>query len=164
MHKRLDLLQPYPFQKLADLFAGVSASADLSPIRLSIGEPRHPAPQLVLDALVDNLQGVASYPLTRATDGLREAIAGWLQRRYQLAAQAITPQSHILPVNGTREALFAFAQCVVDSTEDALICMPNPFYQVYEGAAILAGADTFYVNTIAENGYLPNLDAIPESV
>jgi len=163
MHKRLDLLQPYPFQRLADLFSGASVP-DLAPIRLSIGEPRHPAPQFVLDELTSHLQGLSSYPLTRGSDGLRQAIAAWLNRRYGLAQNSLTPESHILPVNGTREALFAFAQCIIHSDEQALVAMPNPFYQIYEGAAILAGADPWYINTTADSDYLPDLQAIPESV
>lgn len=164
MNKRLDLLHPYPFQKLADLFSGVNPPSDLAPIRLSIGEPSHPAPRFVLDALADSLQDLANYPPTKGSDELREAISEWLQKRYRLSAENITPQSHILPVNGTREALFALAQSVVDDRNDALVLMPNPFYQIYEGAALLAGAETFYVNTSANNQYLPELDNIAESV
>ena len=164
MNKQLELLHRYPFQKLADLFAEVNPPADLSPIRLSIGEPKHASPDFVLDELKTRISGVASYPLTRGSDALREAITGWLQRRYAIPVDHITAQSHILPVNGTREALFAFAQCVVDSDKKPLVLMPNPFYQIYEGAALLAGADACYVNTTDEHQFLPDLSAIPEAV
>jgi N-succinyldiaminopimelate aminotransferase len=164
MHHRLDLLQPYPFQRLAGLFKEIEPPASLQPIALSIGEPKHASPDFVLETLADKLGELSRYPLTRGMDALREAIAAWLQRRFSLNPGHITPDRNILPVNGTREALFAFAQCIVDSRRDALVLMPNPFYQIYEGAALLAGADAYYVNTTAENGFMPDLDAIPESV
>jgi N-succinyldiaminopimelate aminotransferase len=140
----LGRLQPYPFERLRALVAGAAAPA-LAPINLSLGEPRHPTPQLVKDALVAGLDGLASYPATAGTPALREAIAAWLARRYGLTA--IDPATQVLPANGSREALFAFAQAVVDpSRGHAAVVSPNPFYQIYEGAALLAGATPLYLN------------------
>lgn len=161
MNPRLALLQPYPFQKLRELFAGVHPPA-LSPVNLSIGEPKHATPQFILDTLMQRLDGLANYPTTQGTPALREAIAGWLQRRYGL--EDIHAESQVLPVNGSREALFAFAQAVIDPTGDAVVISPNPFYQIYEGAALLAGAEPYYVNTMAENGYQPDWASVPEAV
>lgn len=167
MNSRLAHLQPYPFQKLAQLFAGISPPEDKTPIRLSIGEPKHPAPQLVLDSLAQNLDSIASYPLTRGQDKLREAIAGWCNRRFSLEKQPLDPARHVLPVAGTREALFSIAQAVIDSscTDDkpAVIC-PNPFYQIYEGAALLAGAEPWFINTTAETGYKMDFSQVPDPV
>ena len=140
MNPLLDKLQPYPFEKLRALLAGVVANEKLRPINLSIGEPKHPTPQLVKDALAAALDGLAAYPATAGLPALREAIAAWLARRYRIPA----PDAHtqVLPVNGTREALFAFAQTVL-APGDRVVC-PNPFYQIYEGAALLAGATPVY--------------------
>jgi len=141
----LGRLQPYPFEKLRALLAGVAPSPAHSAINLSIGEPKHPTPALVTEALSGALGGLASYPATAGTPALREAIAGWLQRRYSLPA--LDPAVQVLPVNGSREALFAFAQTVIDpSGGSARVCCPNPFYQIYEGAALLAGAQPLYLN------------------
>jgi len=141
----LGRLQPYPFEKLRALLAGVTPSPAHSPINLSIGEPKHPTPALVTDALAAALGGLASYPATAGTPALREAIAGWLGRRYALPS--LDPTTQVLPVNGSREALFAFAQTVVDPAGgNARVCCPNPFYQIYEGAALLAGAQPAYLN------------------
>jgi N-succinyldiaminopimelate aminotransferase len=141
----LGRLQPYPFEKLRALQAGVTPSPAHAPIDLSIGEPKHPTPALVTEALTGALGGLAAYPATAGTPALREAIAGWLQRRYALPA--LDPAGQVLPVNGSREALFAFAQTVVDpSGGRARVCCPNPFYQIYEGAALLAGAHPVYLN------------------
>ncbi|TNF97804.1 MAG: succinyldiaminopimelate transaminase [Gammaproteobacteria bacterium] len=164
MHNRLDLLQPYPFQRLAALFKGIEPPDSQEPIALSIGEPKHASPDFVLKVLTENLGALSKYPLTRGMDTLRESIASWLQRRFQLNPANMTPEKHILPVNGTREALFAFAQCIVDSSTQAVVLMPNPFYQIYEGAALLAGADAIYINTTVDHNFLPDLDAIPEAV
>ncbi len=138
MNPRLAKLQPYPFEKLRALIAGNAPPASLSPINLSIGEPKHPTPALVKDALAGALDGLASYPATAGTPELRQAIAAWLAHRYGIAAP--DPLTELLPVNDSREALFAFAQTVIDPTHDARVVCPNPFYQIYEGAAILAGA------------------------
>jgi len=139
----LEKLQPYPFEKLRKLLAGITPNEGLRPINLSIGEPKHPTPELVRRALVQALDGLAVYPLTAGLPELREAVAGWLERRYRIPKPDAATQ--VLPVNGTREALFAFAQTVIDPTRrDARVVCPNPFYQIYEGAAILAGASPLY--------------------
>ncbi|MGD8378587.1 MAG: succinyldiaminopimelate transaminase [Gammaproteobacteria bacterium] len=163
MNPDLARLQPYPFERLAALKAGVTPPAGLSHIPLSIGEPRHAPPQFVLDALTDNLSGLGAYPMARGLGELREAIAGWLARRFDLGSGGIDPERHVLPVTGTREALFAFAQAVVERGKAPMVLMPNPFYQIYEGAALLAGAEPGYLNCTAENGYLPDLDAVPDT-
>jgi len=161
MNPALRKLQAYPFERLANLKAGVSPPANKPHIALSIGEPKHEPPAFALQAMQQHLQRVGSYPLTRGIVELREAIATWLLQRFALTAGSIDPNKHILPVNGTREALFAFAQAVVDrSNPNPLVIMPNPFYQIYEGAAILAGAEPYYLNTTAENGFLPDFDSV----
>ena len=142
MNPLLAKLQPYPFEKLRALIAENAPPANLSPINLSIGEPKHPTPALVKDALAASLDGLASYPATAGTPELRQAISAWLARRYGIPAP--DPQTEVLPVNGSREALFAFAQTVIDPTRNARVVCPNPFYQIYEGAAILAGATPVY--------------------
>jgi N-succinyldiaminopimelate aminotransferase len=138
----LGKLQPYPFERLRALIAGNSPPASLRPINLQIGEPKHPTPALIKDALAAALDGLASYPLTAGTPELRQAIAAWLARRYGIPAPDAEKQ--VLPVNGSREALFAFAQTVLDPTRQARVVCPNPFYQIYEGAALLAGATPVY--------------------
>lgn len=164
MNPDLARLQPYPFQRMARLHAGVTPPAGMETIRLSIGEPRHPTPGFISEALIEHLHGLSVYPSTRGSDKLRDAIAAWLSRRFGLPAASLDAQRHILPVNGTREALFAVAQCLVDRSAEALVLMPNPFYQIYEGAALLAGAEPYFLNTHAGNGYLPDIGAVPESV
>jgi N-succinyldiaminopimelate aminotransferase len=136
----LDRLQPYPFEKLRALLAGATPNPSLRPINLSIGEPKHPTPALVKAALVAHLDGLAAYPATAGLPELRQAISGWLARRYGIPAP--NPDTQVLPVNGTREALFAFAQTVL--APGARVVCPNPFYQIYEGAALLAGATPVY--------------------
>jgi N-succinyldiaminopimelate aminotransferase len=145
LNPRLARLQPYPFEKLRALLAGVTPNATLRPINLSIGEPKHPTPILVKAALAGSLEGLAAYPATAGTPALREAITAWLSRRYGIPAP--DPATQVLPVNGSREALFAFAQTVIDPADGAarVVC-PNPFYQIYEGAALLAGAQPTYLN------------------
>ena len=138
MNPLLAKLQPYPFEKLRSLIAGNTPPAELPAINLQIGEPKHPTPAVVKDALAAALDGLAAYPLTAGTPELRQAIAAWLSRRYRIPAP--DPHAQVLPVNGTREALFAFAQTVLDRRPDARVVCPNPFYQIYEGAALLAGA------------------------
>lgn len=163
MNPNLDRLHPYPFEKLRQLFSGIQPSKALREIRLSIGEPQHETPAFIREALAANLQGLANYPTTSGSDTLREAIAGWLGRRYGIPAP--DPQGQVLPVNGSREALFAIAQCVVDPARgDPLVLSPNPFYQIYEGAALLAGAQPAFLNQLPENGFRSDFDAIPESV
>ena len=142
MNPLLERLQPYPFEKLRALLAGVTPNAALKPINLSIGEPKHPTPGLVKDALVASLDGLAVYPATAGLPALRQAVSGWLARRYGIPAP--DPDTQVLPVNGTREALFAFCQTIVDSNAKSKVVCPNPFYQIYEGAALLAGATPVY--------------------
>ncbi|ANQ85196.1 succinyldiaminopimelate transaminase [Azoarcus olearius] len=159
----LDRLQTYPFEKLRELFRGVTPPAALAPIRLSIGEPQHPTPAFIKEALVSNLDGLSVYPNTPGSDALRGSIASWLQRRYGLPA--VNAATQVIPVNGTREALFAFAQCVVDrSRAGAKVLCPNPFYQIYEGAALLAGADPIFLNNLPENRFGSDFDSVPEQV
>ncbi|MFA9440690.1 succinyldiaminopimelate transaminase [Uliginosibacterium sp. sgz301328] len=158
MNPHLESLQPYPFEKLRALFNGVTPP-DLPAIRLSIGEPQHATPALIRDRLVDTLSGLATYPTTAGIDCLRETIAAWLQRRYGLPQ--VNAATQVLPVNGSREALFSFAQCVVDgSRPEALVACPNPFYQIYEGAAYLAGARPVFLNQTEENGFGLDLDSL----
>jgi N-succinyldiaminopimelate aminotransferase len=143
MNPLLSRLQPYPFERLRQLHASVTPNADYKPISLGIGEPRHATPQLIKDALTASLAGLASYPGTLGEPKLRQAISDWLQRRYGVQVDAAT---QILPVNGSREALFALAQTVIDPGKPgATVICPNPFYQIYEGAALLAGADVWFV-------------------
>ncbi|TAN76913.1 MAG: succinyldiaminopimelate transaminase [Gallionella sp.] len=163
MNPDLQRLQPYPFQKLAALFREVAPNRDYRAISLSIGEPKHATPQFIRDALTANLDGLANYPTTAGSDALRGTIAGWLAARYSIPAPDAKTQ--ILPVNGSREALFAFAQAVIDRSKNspAVVC-PNPFYQIYEGAALLAGATPYFLNTLPENNYAPNFAQLPEEV
>lgn len=160
MNPLLQSLQPYPFEKIRRLTADLVPPA-LTPISFAIGEPRDPAPAFVLDSLRDNIGKVDAYPNTRGLPALREAICRWLGARFALPANALDPERHVLPVNGTREALFAFAQTIVDGCADALVAMPNPFYQIYEGAALLAGAEPHFINCTPDNGFAPDFDAVP---
>ena len=164
MNPRLDRLQSYPFQKLSALLEGARPEPQLSPINLHIGEPRHPTPEFIKRALTDNLAGLATYPATLGSDALRAAIAQWLKRRYGLTA--IDPARQVIPVNGSREALFAIAQMVIDTTRNVhpIVACPNPFYQIYEGAAILAAAAPQYLNNVAEHNYAFNWDELPSHV
>ena len=152
MNPRLETLQTYPFQKLTSLLTGANPARGKAPISLYIGEPTHPTPDFIKRALSDNLSGLASYPATLGSEELRVAVARWLQRRYGLSS--IDPASQVIPVNGSREALFAIAQAVIDPTrpEPAVVC-PNPFYQIYEGAALLAQAKPVYLNNVASRNY-----------
>ena len=164
MNPNLPKLKPYPFERLARLKDGVTPPADKPHIALSIGEPRHAPPQFVIDALTRNMSGLAAYPQAKGIPELREAIVNWLNRRFGLATGMLHPEKHVVPVSGTREGLFSFVQAVVEPGDSPLVLMPNPFYQIYEGAAFLAGAEPYYLNTTAKNGFLPDLDAVPESV
>ena len=164
MNPDLNRLQPYPFEKLRRLTAGVQPPTDRKHIALSIGEPRHPAPQFVVEALADHLDGLSAYPATRGEDGLRTAIAQWLQSRFGLPAASIDPERQVLPVNGTREALFAFAQTCIDRSRAPRVLMPNPFYQIYEGAALLAGAEPYFLDAEASMGWQPDFEAVPDTV
>jgi N-succinyldiaminopimelate aminotransferase len=164
MNPHLNLLQPYPFQRLRDLFDGLTPNPDFAPVNLSIGEPKHATPEIITEALKANLGGLASYPTTVGVPALREAINQWLQRRYKIPALNI--EKAILPVNGSREALFAFAQAVIDTSvpQQPVVISPNPFYQIYEGAAFLAGAMPYFINTTQENDYVMDLTQVPADI
>lgn len=164
MNPNLDLLHRYPFERLNELKAGITPPANLKPISLSIGEPKHQSPAFVKQALIDNIDQVAVYPATRGGQPLREAIAQWLQQRFNLPSQSINSDQHVLPVTGTREALFAFTQAVIDPRTKPLVVTPNPFYQIYEGAALLAGSELHYLNCNAEDNFIADLSSVPESV
>jgi len=165
MNSKLAGLHAYPFQKLARLTQDITPAARV-PIVLSVGEPKHAAPPLVLDALRSSLGSVSSYPSTKGLPALRAAIADWCTRRFNLSRMPLDPERHVLPACGTREALFGLAQAVVDTSvgERPVVIMPNPFYQIYEGAALLAGAEPYYVNTVSDDGYRMDLSSVPEAV
>ncbi|MFK7855702.1 MAG: succinyldiaminopimelate transaminase [Granulosicoccus sp.] len=161
MNPELDLLQPYPFEKLRALLGPIEPPS-LKPVSLSVGEPKHPAPQFVLDALVDSIRSVESYPSTRGLEELRQTIAIWLCQRFKLDSPTKLAEHHVIPVNGTREGLFAIAQCVLDRTQHSrTVLMPNPFYQIYEGAALLAGCkpEFFAIDENADD----NIEAISDA-
>lgn len=160
----LQQLQPYPFEKLAALKQGIAPPADKAHIALSIGEPAHATPHLIQEALLTHLHGLSNYPTTKGIAELRQTIAAWLTRRFGLPEGLLNPETQILPVSGTREALFSFAQCLIDRSTDPIVAMPNPFYQIYEGAALLAGAEPYFLNTTKETGYLPDFENVPEAV
>lgn len=163
MNPRLGLLQPYPFEKLRGLLAGATPPKALRPISLGLGEPQHPTPPLLKEALAASLDGMARYPLTLGLPELRATLASWITRRHGL--DALDPATEVIPVLGSREALFSIAQAVLDPMEgDALVACPNPFYQIYEGAALLGGAKPYFVNALAAHGLAPDWDAIPEDV
>jgi N-succinyldiaminopimelate aminotransferase len=165
MNLGLTALKPYPFERLAALRAGLAPDPALAPINMSIGEPQHPTPPLILDAMREALPALSKYPATKGIDELRQAIAGWLERRFRLGAGAVDPDCMVLPANGTREALFAIAQCVIDARDTAsLVAMPNPFYQLYEGAALLAGAQPWFLPCPASRDFLPDFAAVPAEV
>ena len=162
MNPRLNQLQPYPFQKLRELFAGVTANPELTAINLSIGEPRHATPEFIKRTLSEQLTGLSHYPVTQGGEELREAIADWCVARYRVE---LDPATQVLPVNGSREALFAFAQAAIDPGKHVKrVLSPNPFYQIYEGAALLAGARPFFLNTLPENDYRMDFAAVPEDL
>ncbi|AZG85590.1 succinyldiaminopimelate transaminase [Pseudomonas syringae pv. pisi str. PP1] len=164
MNNAMQLLQPYPFEKLRALLAGVTPNPEKRPVALSIGEPKHRSPDFVAKALADNLDQMAVYPTTLGIPALREAIAGWCSRRFGVPQGWIDPARNVLPVNGTREALFAFTQTVVNRSDDGLVISPNPFYQIYEGAAFLAGAQPHYLPCLSENGFNPDFDAVSPDI
>jgi N-succinyldiaminopimelate aminotransferase len=160
MNPDLARLQPYPFEKLAALKAGIEPPVELGHIALSIGEPKHPTPKFIVETLIAHLHLLSAYPTTRGLPALRQTIADWLTRRFQLPAGGLDPERQILPLNGTREGLFAFAQALVDRTRQPLVLMPNPFYQIYEGAALLAGGEPHFLPCLAENGFIPDFAAV----
>ena len=163
MNSDLELLQPYPFERLRQLYSGITPAPIYKPISMQIGEPKHPAPPFIADAIKHGLGGLSSYPLTAGTETLRLAIRDWILRRYGIPE--LDPDHEVLPVNGSREALFAIAQVVIDRKKrDPRVVCPNPFYQIYEGAALLAGAKPHFVNCIEQRDFSPNFDQVPESV
>jgi N-succinyldiaminopimelate aminotransferase len=162
MNPLLDKLHPYPFEKLRLLFEQVTASPQHKAISLGMGEPKHPTPKFIEQALADNLSGLAVYPTTIGSPDMRAAIAGWLERRYNLPK--LNPATQVLPVNGSREALFALAQAVIDKDAQSIVVSPNPFYQIYEGAAYLAGAEPYFVNSDPARNFSCDYDSIPEEV
>ncbi|QIL73042.1 succinyldiaminopimelate transaminase [Diaphorobacter sp. HDW4B] len=162
MNPLLSLLQPYPFERLRQLFAGVTPAPEYRAISLGIGEPKHPTPQLIKDALAANFDGLAAYPATAGDIKLREACAAWMDRRYGVK---VNPANQILPVNGSREALFSFAQTVIDPSQPgATVVSPNPFYQIYEGAALLSGATPYFAPSVAERNFAVDWDSVPADV
>jgi N-succinyldiaminopimelate aminotransferase len=165
MNPRLASLHPYPFEKLRVLFKGIIPPEMLRAINLSIGEPKHSAPHLITAALEKNIAGVSQYPTTKGILSLRETIANWLTHRFKLPETMIDAERHILPVNGTREALFAIAQTLIDSSKkNATVLMPNPFYQIYEGAALLAGATPVYLTAGADTNFFPDFFAVSDDI
>jgi N-succinyldiaminopimelate aminotransferase len=163
VNPHLEQLHPYPFEKLRQLFNGVTPNADFNPISLGIGEPKHPTPAFIQRALTHHIAGLSSYPSTVGSDALREAIAHWLQRRYDVPP--LNAATMVLPVNGSREALFGIAHCVVDaSAPDPLVVCPNPFYQIYEGAAYLAGAAPYFVNSDPARNFACDYSSVPGDV
>jgi N-succinyldiaminopimelate aminotransferase len=167
LNSRLALLQPYPFERLRTLLAAAQPPAALRHVALSIGEPKHASPPFIAQALTEALRTLGNYPVTLGLAALREAIARWLERRFTLPAGAVDPADMVLPANGTREALFAFTQAVVDVVPNRgsqpVVAMPNPFYQIYEGATLLAGAQPVFLNCTAANGYLPDLESVDDA-
>src|SRR5690606_6528338 len=161
LNQRLNLLHPYPFERLAKLQANIQPSPSHSAINLSIGEPRHPTPAVVTEAMRANVAGLANYPATAGSPALRDAFASWIGRRYGLT---LDPAREVLPVLGSREALFAFAQVVIDPAEGGHVVCPNPFYQIYEGAALLAGATPWYLPQNAANGFRCDWNSVPGEV
>ena len=164
MNPTLDQLQPYPFEKLRALLAGVTPPAALKPIPLSIGEPKHPSPAFVAEALTANLDQLAVYPTTLGIAELREAIASWAGQRFGVPAGWLDPARHVLPVTGTREALFSFTQAVVDRSQAGLVLRPTPFHQLSEGAALRPGAEPHYLPCLADKGFNPDFDSVPDEV
>ena len=166
MNPDLDKLHPYPFEKLKALLGQVSHSKNLKHIPLSIGEPKHPSPKIVTNTLSDNLQKLSNYPTTKGLPELRAAIAKWANQRFHLCSPAhnggLDPESQVLPLNGTREGLFSFTQAIINRTKPAVVISPNPFYQIYEGAAYLAGAKLELLPCLKENGFIPDYDKVTE--
>lgn len=162
MNPHLAELQPYPFERLARLLADTSA-ANKEAILWSIGEPKHAAPPFIAEVIANEIGGLSNYPLTIGDGELREAICDWLQKRFKLAQNTLSKDKHILPCNGSREAIFALVQAVVTPGPEALVLMPNPFYQIYEGAALLAGARPYFLN-VDNKTLLPDFDSVPEAI
>ena len=166
MNSRLEKLQEYPFQRLNQLLAGIEPPTGKGRIMLSLGEPKHEPPSFIHDILATGGNLLSGYPLTRGEENLRESICLWLSRRFSISQDLLDPAQHVLPVSGSREAIFSFIQAAVDrsSHASARVVMPNPFYQIYEGATIMAGASPYFLNNTETNNWLPQLDKVPESV
>ncbi len=164
MNPDLQHLQPYPFEKLRALKAPVTPPDHLQHIALSIGEPKHAPPDFVSQTIIDNTDKLANYPSTKGLPELNQAIANWLQQRFALKTDSINPERQVLPVNGTREAIFSFVQAVIDRNKKPLLLSPNPFYQIYEGAALLAGAEPHFLACLPDNHFIPDFDAISDDV
>ena len=164
MNPILNQLQPYPFEKLSKLLSGVSLPGDKALISLAIGEPQHATPEIIKNTLVANLEKLRSYPTTHGLTELRVAISRWLERRFVLEENAINPDTQVIPVAGTREALFSFARAVIDPTTNPVMMMPNPFYQIYEGAALFAGAESYFINTSNETNHQMDFSEVPSEV
>ncbi len=164
MNPDLARLQAYPFERLARLLAGIAPPPELTPVNLSIGEPKHPTPALIAATWLAQAASLAEYPVTRGSVALRAAIRAWLLRRFQLPESALDAARHILPTHGSRESLFAAAQALIDRSKPAKILMPNPFYQIYEGAALLAGGEPHFLPTTAATGFRPDFAAVAPEV
>ena len=163
MNPDLNLLQAYPFEKLKSLKAQIHPPANLEHIPLAIGEPKHEPPEFVQDCIAKHVATLGNYPSTKGLLSLRKAIGDWATRRFLLQPESLDPEQNILPVNGTREALFSFTQAVIDRSKNPLVISPNPFYQIYEGATFLAGAQPYFLNCSTEN-YLPDFDVVPPDI
>ncbi len=164
MNPNLDQLHPYPFEKLKQLKQDIVPPIDKAHIALSIGEPKHKTPALIHQALVNQIDGVAKYPTTKGLPELRQTIANWISQRFKISNQDFDIETQVVPVSGTREALFSFAQAVVGFSKSPVVIIPNPFYQIYEGAALLAGAEPYYLNTTEVSDYLPDFDSVPDKI
>lgn len=166
MNPRLDALQEYPFQRLGRLLANAAAPEGKSKILMSLGEPRHAPPDFIHDILASGGELLSGYPVTRGETNLRTAIAGWLVRRFGLPDESIDPERHVLPTSGSREAIFSFIQAAVGrrAHSHTRVAMPNPFYQIYEGATLMAGGTPYFLNTLEENDWLPDLDRVPDEI
>lgn len=162
MNPDLQLLQPYPFEKLGKLLGAVEPNPALSPIPLSVGEPKHPSPEFVKRCLEAQMEGLAKYPSTKGLPALRETIADWATRRFKLKTGSLHADEHVLPVNGTREAIFSFTQALIDRNTRPLVLSPNPFYQIYEGAAFLSGAELKLLPTQEDQGFIPDYSQVSD--
>ena len=170
MNPLLAKLQPYPFERLKQLFQSVTPNPAFKPISLGIGEPKHATPEFIKTTLTNSLAGLASYPATLGEPKLRESFTAWLHKRYGID---VNPVSQVLPINGSREALFAFTQVIVNPQQMTVVngvsqppnvLCPNPFYQIYEGAALLAGAEPYYVNSDPARNFGVDWQSVPESI
>ena len=165
MNPELENLHTYPFEKLRNLLSKCNVNTKKSAITLAIGEPKHKTPKFITEELEANISNISTYPTTRGTNELKTAIINWLCRRFNLSQETLNEERNILPANGTREALFSIAQTVVNKASgNPIVMMPNPFYQIYEGAALLAGAEPYYLNCIEENKYIPDLSLVPKEI